>query len=674
MTGSPPGADLPSAAPPRATEGKDGRRPPPQGGASIASVLARREHGGIVAKGQIRGRFIVAYLATNRRFVGIGQAKATLLWKTFGPDLHRVLSAGDHSTLTPLLGAEVARHLIEAWREDLAERDIVVWLDEHGFDVRLAWKVLRVWGSAGPEKLRSNPYVMLTFASWRAVDEAARQIGIGQDDPRRLIGAVEAALYDRLDRKHTRTPAETLHIDLSRRLGTSPARLDEAIGLAVLDGGAVPTRGGYQPAGAAVMERFVEREIIERMDSGLTGDLFLTGIDDLALDSILAGFENIEGYTLTVEQRDAVRMALKNPVSVLCGGAGVGKTTVLKAIHTACERHGRGVVQMALAGRAAQRMREATGRDASTVALFLNRVADGGINVPAGTLLIVDEASMIDLPTAYRILRAIPATCSLLLVGDPHQLPPIGFGLFFHVLAVSPSVPRVELTRVHRQDETTGIPAVAASIRAGIVPRLPGFRPDHQGVSFIPASAESLISILEASVADLGGFGGVQILSPLRQGPVGALAINAHFHTHLTSGRRRLPHCLIAEGEPVIWTKNDRERGLANGTLGRVATVSATDDWSCAVDFEGRIHTLDGPEAIHAMELAYAISVHKSQGSQFPVVLIPIFRSRLLDRALIYTAVTRATTKAVLVGDPAAFADAVTSPASSDSRMIGLRL
>lgn len=673
MTGSPPGADLPSAAPPRATEGKDGRRPP-RSGASAASVLARREHGGTLGAGQIRGRFIVKYLAANRRFAGVGYARAAALWEAFGPDLYRVLADGETARLAPLLGEDVARSLVEAWREDLAERDIAVWLDEHGFDARLAWKVLRVWGDAGPDKLRANPYIMLTFASWRAVDDAARRIGIEPDDPRRLIGAVEAALYERLDRKHTWTPAETLRGDLARRLDASPARAEAAIRLAVQDVGAVPMEDGYQPAGAAVMERYIERQIAERIAGGLTGDLFLAGIDDQALDAFLTGFEAAEGYALTAEQRAGVRMALNSPVGVLCGGAGVGKTTVLKAIHATCERHGRGVIQMALAGRAAQRMREATGRDASTIALFLKRLLDGALTLAAGTLLVVDEASMLDLPTAYRILRVLPPGCSLLLVGDPYQLPPIGFGLFFHILAGSPAVPRVELTRVHRQAEATGIPAVAAAIRTGTVPQLAGFSPREPGVSFIPCGADSLIATLERAVADLGGFDGVQILSPLRQGPAGALAINAHFHRVMAAGRRRLPHCAIAEGEPVIWTTNDRERGLANGTLGRLTAISPTDDWTCTADFNGLLHRLDGPDAIRAMELAYAISVHKSQGSQFPAVLVPIFRSRILDRTLIYTAVTRATTKAVLIGDRAAFAAAVTNPAASDSRMVGLRL
>ena len=169
-------------------------------------------------------------------------------------------------------------------------------------------------------------------------------------------------------------------------------------------------------------------------------------------------------------------MAVHHPLSVLTGGAGTGKTTVLQVIHDIAEQVGVPVLQMALSGRAAQRLREATGRAASTIAAFLRAAAQGSVHPASEPLIIIDESSMLDLPLMYSLVRALPARARLLLVGDPYQLPPIGFGLIFHVLAASPSVPRVELVEVHRQAQSSGIPQIAREIRHGIVPSLPALR------------------------------------------------------------------------------------------------------------------------------------------------------------------------------------------------------
>jgi exodeoxyribonuclease V alpha subunit len=626
------------------------------------------------AVGPVQGDLIVRYLATEKRFVGIGQARAAALWKAFGPELYRILGDGEVERVAEVLGDELARALVETWRDDLAERDVAVWLDEHRFNPRLAWKIIRIWGSQGAEKLRANPYIMLTFANWDTVDAAARRVGVAKDDPRRQIGAVEAALYQRLGKQHTVCPEDDLRDHVARLLSAPPAVAANAIAIAVLDGGAIEAEGGCQPAGAAAMERYVEDDVAIRVSDGLAGDLFLADIADRELDAFLTDFEAKEGYKLTTEQREGVRMALRSPVSVLCGGAGVGKTSVLKAIHGASERHGRAILQMALSGRAAQRMREATQREVNTIAMVLQLIRAGELELLPGTLLVIDEASMLDLSSAYKILRAMPDGCRLLLVGDPHQLPPIGFGLFFHVIAESKNVPRVELTRVHRQDEATGIPAVAASIRAGVVPALPRFAGRLPGVTFLPCRPDHLMDGLEEIIGRLGGSNDKRILSPLRRGPTGSLAINAHFHSLFARGRPGLPHYPIAKGEPVIWTVNDRDIGLANGTLGRVLSVDPDDDWSCDVNFDDAPRRIEGEGTIRRMELAYAISVHRSQGSQFPIVVIPIFPSKILDRTLIYTAVTRATTQVVLLGDEEAFDTAVAAERASDRRMVGLRL
>jgi exodeoxyribonuclease V alpha subunit len=239
----------------------------------------------------------------------------------------------------------------------------------------------------------------------------------------------------------------------------------------------VATGDGYQPLGAAVMERTVANRLRDLL-AGAPGperNLFSRHLQSITAD-VIASFEGRAGLQLNAGQRRAVGMALHHPVSVLTGGAGTGKTTVLQVIHCIAEQVGVPVIQMALSGRAAQRMREATGRAASTIAAFLRAAEQGHVDPESEPLVIVDESSMLDLPLMYSIVQVLPVRARLLLVGDPYQLPPIGFGLIFQVLAASPNTPRVELMEVHRQARSSGIPQIARDVRHGIVPRLPAFR------------------------------------------------------------------------------------------------------------------------------------------------------------------------------------------------------
>jgi exodeoxyribonuclease V alpha subunit len=254
---------------------------------------------------------------------------------------------------------------------------------------------------------------------------------------------------------------------------------------------------------------------------------------------------------------------------------------------------------------------------------------------------------MLDLPTMYRILRSLPDGCRLLLVGDPGQLPPIQFGLVLHALVERTEIPSVELTRVYRQTEATGIPAVAGAIRCGRLPSLPDtVDATSGGVALIPTAEVSTDQIVDV-VADLGGFSeDLRIVCAVKAGPAGTEALNARFHDIFAVGKRRHPTRRLAEGEPVMFLKNDYQAGLRNGSLGR---VTAIEEGKVTADFDGTEVELSG-YGLDDLALAYAITVHKAQGSSFRKVVIPIQKTRLLDRSLVYTAITRATDLAVMVG------------------------
>jgi exodeoxyribonuclease V alpha subunit len=629
------------------------------------------------------GRLIVDYLVRHPGFacVGVGRKKAESLWNRFGEDLYTALSEGDVAVLAAVLTDETARKLVEAWRKTSADAEVVRFLAHYGFDVRLANKVRRVWGEESIQKLQENPYRMMAFADFEKVDAMSRSLGVEGDDPRRQMAAVEGYLYRRLDVKHTLTPEEdAIQGVLALLKSRDRADAQSAIGRAVMEGAVTSSQGGYQPLGAAVMERTIA-DRFRLMVSGSTGkqrNLFSDSLGAVIADAVRK-FEREHGVTLNAEQLAGVRMGVSHPLSVLTGGAGVGKTTVLKVIHEVSERTRSSVRQMALSGRAAQRMREATGREASTIAKFLREADEGKIDPRGDPLVIIDESSMLDLPLTFNLIRALPESARLLLVGDPYQLPPIGFGLVFHVLAGSPLVPRVELTQVHRQAESSGVPQIAYDLRRGILPDLPTFEGIAPGVTFTDARGEEMIDLLERVTEKLRGLEDVQILGVTKRGVCGVKNINSIFHAMHAEAKGRAVGQELVEGDPVIYLANDYGKELWNGSLGRVEAVShdpsnggkAARFLSCR--FEGVRHEI-GEEDLVNIDLAYAITVHKAQGSQFRRVVMPVVRSRLLDRSLLYTALTRGIEQIIFIGDREVFCRAIKELPTSQNRSVGFSL
>lgn len=616
------------------------------------------------------GDTLVRHLAENPAFEGVGYATAAKLWEAFGQGLYSVLGNGDVRRLTTVLGAERAEVLARAWKEKLAEGDVVVWLDEHGFDPRLAKKIVRLWGEGAAAKLRASPYILMALADWSVVDAAGRLVGVSADSAQRLVAAVEAALYGRLERHHTWTARAELVSEVRRLLKCSAADAERAIELAVLERAAIAVGQGFQAAGAHIMERYVADRIQAMLEQPAMGDLIARDVSTSELAAWLdqAG-EDLGVSLLDTEQREAVRIGVQERCGIVCGGAGVGKTTVLRAVAQACAAFGRTVHMMALAGRAAVRIREATGWPATTIAAFLKAVEAKSVSLGPESLVVVDEASMLDLPTAYRVLRCIPEGCRLLLVGDPGQLPPIGFGLVLHGLVDRTEIPAVELTRVYRQTEATGIPAIAAAVRTGRLPVLPDFVGQHRhGVALVCSAKASTDDIVDI-VAGLGGFSDdLRILCAVKAGPVGTEALNQRFHDIFAVGRRRHPAKHFAEGEPVMFLRNDYRLDLRNGSLGRVAGI---DGAVLRVEFDGVTHELSGL-ALEDLTLAYAVTVHKAQGSSFRRVVFPVQATRLLDRSLVYTAITRATDLAVVVGDADLLRQALERTSHADRRETAL--
>lgn len=624
------------------------------------------------------GEHIITLMAESPDFQGIGRVKARRLWERFGEGLYGILDQADTAALTAVLTEDSAHQVVAAWQQH-GDTKTLQWLHTRGIDVAVGRKVVTFFGRQSAEKIEADPYRLLSFcASWSQVDALARnEFGIEEQDPRRLQGAVEEALYRLFDAGHTCARISMLADRLKAILRVSEGGWTwEGLAADVLTAGfsngsyVIGTDHDVHPVGPLVMETTVARAVANRLRQVSAAKL-LTSRD---VGACVEAYQREEGIELNVEQRLAIQTAAANAFAVITGGAGVGKTTVLKGLYRIFDAAGVHVFQMALAGRAAKRMHEATGRPASTIAGFLRNTAVGDLERPA--VVVVDEASMCDIITMYRLCDLLPPHVRLVLVGDPNQLMPVGPGLVLHALAKTPGIPAVELTVVKRYGGQ--IAEAAQAVRMGVLPNLPA--DESAPIAFIPCAhigsrgkggasdiAEKVFQLYAQAPEK------TQILSARRSGAGGVVELNALCQQRLAGEALPLmvwsePHQAMAWtgfrlGDLLLCTRNLWEYGLQNGSLGQVVHIedpprvlvkedgepignaiawASWDDGAHRPVFESMLDDL---------ELGYAITLHKAQGSQWPRIIVPITSSRLLDRTLIYTAITRAQEQVILVGD-----------------------
>jgi len=613
-----------------------------------------------------RPSLFAEYLARDRAFEYIGPARASALFETLGSDLREaILSIDDR--VVDIIGEAPAINAAAVLETRLPEAEFLTWLTSVGADIPIykAISIARAWGKQGTEAVRQNPYLLLAVSDWKTVDRVATSAGVSKQDPRRQIAAIEAALMGQGGLSSGST-LMTMERALRRAQRLSKHRIDpEIIDRAVDAGAAVALGGALQPPGAAHMEAecalLLAKIAPQAPCSGIT--------EADALERLVDVCEAGQPFPLTEAQREAVRMSHRHRLLVLAGYAGSGKTTVLKGICNTQESIGKVPLIITLSGRAAQRASEATGRRAITVARFLIEMKKSNGPLGPDHVLIADEASMLGVVELWRMLRRI-GEGSLVLCGDPAQLPPVSPGVVFHHLAADPHIRKVVLDRVHRQDQSSGIPSLAEGVRNGSIADLPSFKGPEPGVSFQPCAREVFCDEILRIGMELSGGGDkrstMQIIAPTNR-EIGQ--INAYFHKRIL---RRKPNLWpktrhIAEGEPVIWTQNDPKRGLTNGALGRIIMI---DGDVIHAKIDGAMHELQQQDG-QFLQLAWAISVHKAQGSQWSRVIIPVYQSMIVDRSLIYTALTRAQEQVIFVGSFSATRGAVERRPTAEKRNCG---
>jgi exodeoxyribonuclease V alpha subunit len=616
---------------------------------------------------------------------GVGKEMAKRLVAAFGlATLDVIEREPERLKEVPGIGPKRRAEIERAFAEQREAREVMVFLQSHGVATGHAIKICKRYGQDALRQVREDPYrlaIDIHGIGFLSADRIAAALGFSKTAPQRVEAGVLHLLAEAADRGHLFLPAARLTDEAARLLAIPAAPVEAAVAtLAAAEQVVVEplrqepaTEPPAAPAGDAVYLKplhAAEAGLAARLRALLAQPALPLQID---AERAVAWFERKEGVTLAPAQREAVRRGLASKVLVVTGGPGTGKTTLVRGIVRILEKKERTVALAAPTGRAAKRLAEATGSPAATIHRLLEfdprsrRFLRDRERPLACDLLIVDEASMLDTVLAYHLLKAIPNGGRLILVGDVDQLPSVGPGRVLGDLIRSRAVDVVELDHIFRQGERSQIVANAHRIQRG---ELPVASRDEGGDFFLAERGrpeevlETLVELVTRRIParfGLDPFDEIQVLSPMNRGLLGTDNLNQVLREVLNPRGAALAHGAhsLRVGDKVMQVRNDYELEVWNGDLGRVTGIDAEGE-QLAVEIDGRKVLYDFPQ-LDELTLAYACTIHKSQGSEYPCVVIPLHTQHhvMLQRNLLYTAVTRARRLAVVVGERRAIAVAV---------------
>ena len=575
---------------------------------------------------------------------GIGKTMAARIVEHFGKDALTVLAeTPERLTEVAGIGKAKARTIGESYAELSEMRGLMLFLETHELSGNFAARIAAAYGSRAIDQIKENPYALMNDIEgigFKTADRLALSLGSARDSAQRIGAGLDYALTQASTRGHTCLPEEELIMVTARLLQVDP-----------------------EQAGRHC-ETETARQLLYLRDHA-------DSLGRVDTEKIMEDWETEAGIELAQAQKEAIRASLKFGVLALTGGPGTGKTTIIKGILSVLKRAGCTVLLAAPTGRAARRLSEASGEAASTVhrlleynaAGFFGKNSDERLEAQA---IIVDEASMLDISLMYHLLEATPPGCRLILVGDVDQLPSVGPGSVLKDIIASRRMPVVRLTEVFRQADLSPIVRSAHKINHGEMPEcIPGS--DFSLVEFADeGEAASYITQQYLAAAGSGRWQDVQVLAPMHRGLCGVQNLNRLLQQRVNPpapGREELarPDGVLREGDKVMQIRNNYEKDVYNGDVGQIVHVygKTVQVWYPYRPDQEYVTYTEGET--EELQLAYAMSVHKSQGSEYPAVILALVPSHyiMLQRNLLYTAVTRAKRKVLLVGSKAALQRAV---------------
>jgi len=609
---------------------------------------------------------------------GIGPKMAERIVSRFGAETLEVIEHRIESLAqVPGIGEKRIALIRQAWEDQKEIGEVMVFLQSHGVSPAFATKIYKQYGKASIDVVRENPYRLameIYGIGFLTADRIGEKIGIPKDSPRRAEAGIVYVLHQEAEKGHVYSPFEELLeacidiLDIAADIVSEA--VDRLVQAAVLIREPHPRHPTNRNEDLVYLQKFYvcETRVAARLQILSRAPVALRPFDpEAAIQWAQKGI----GIELAEQQKEAIRCALSHKTMVITGGPGTGKTTIIRAVIKIFAALNQRILLAAPTGRAAKRMQEATGFDAQTIhRLLAYSVQAGGFqkdeNHPLDAdLIIVDEASMIDIVLMYHFLKAVAVSTRLILVGDIDQLPSVGPGSVLSDIIGSGLVPVITLKAIFRQAQSSRIIVNAHRIQRGFLPEMDA----NASLSDFyvierddPDKAlETVLNLVTDRIPKRFGFDSIediQVLSPMNKGAAGVSNLNLKLQERLNPSGVSLTRGgrIFRRGDKVMQIRNNYDRDVFNGDIGRIEDIDL-EEQEVAVCFDGREVVYDFSD-MDELVLAYAISIHKSQGSEYPAVIVPILTQHyvMLQRNLIYTAVTRGKKLVVLVGSKKALA------------------
>jgi exodeoxyribonuclease V alpha subunit len=622
---------------------------------------------------------------------GIGPKMAERIVDHFGPATLEVIEQDPGRLVeVPGLGPKRSAMITAAWAEQQAIKEVMVFLQGMGVSTSLAVRIYKTYRDEAIQVVRREPYRLagdVWGIGFKTADTIAQRLGIPHDSPQRVKAGLQFALSEATEDGHCYLPEPELVTKATELLGVDTGLAERCLEELVAEEGVVaePLPAQLSPEVQARPERAIWLIPFHRAEVALAGGLVrlleapadrLASFQAVDWTVALDWLHQTTGMTLAPEQAEAVRLALTKRVAVLTGGPGCGKSYTVRAVVALARAKRAKILLAAPTGRAAKRLSELAGLEAATLHRLLQLRPGGDAAFDRdhpldADLVVVDEASMLDVLLANKLVKAIPPGTHLLFVGDVDQLPSVGAGEVLRDLLAAERLPRVRLTHIFRQAQHSGVVTNAHRINAGQHPITSGL---NDFFLFPEEDAEQVADLVVDIVANrlprrFGlNPGDVQVLCPMHRGPAGAGVLNERLQAALTPAREGLPERrfggrIYRVGDKVMQLRNNYDKGTAgvfNGSVGQVTAISLEDS-ELRVLLDEDEEVAYGFDELDELTHAYAVSIHRSQGSEYPCVVVPVTTSAwlMLQRNLLYTAVTRAKRIVVLVGSRRALAKAV---------------